>query len=77
MGTWIGVALVAVIGCIPIIGQPVQVDEGILIDPTAGAKASLSSSGTLTYLKGRAEFTPGRSFQLRVVDGEVPARVEP
>jgi exodeoxyribonuclease VII large subunit len=28
-------------------------------------------------LKGRAEFTPGRSFQLRVVDGEVPARVEP
>jgi exodeoxyribonuclease VII large subunit len=28
-------------------------------------------------LKRRAEFTPGRSFQLRVVDGEVPARVEP
>jgi Tol biopolymer transport system component/tRNA A-37 threonylcarbamoyl transferase component Bud32 len=39
-------------------GQPVQMDEGILIDPTAGAKASLSSSGTLIYLKGRAEFQP-------------------
>jgi serine/threonine-protein kinase len=39
-------------------GDPVQLDEGLLIDPTAGAKASLSSSGTLTYLKGRAQFQP-------------------
>ena len=40
------------------VGQPVQVDEGVLVDPTAGAKASLSPSGTLAYLKGRAQFQP-------------------
>ncbi|MGI8618333.1 MAG: TolB family protein, partial [Gemmatimonadaceae bacterium] len=28
------------------------------IDPTAGAKASLSASGTLAYLRGRAQFQP-------------------
>jgi exodeoxyribonuclease VII large subunit len=28
-------------------------------------------------LKRRAEFTPDRRFRLRVVDGDVPARVEP
>jgi serine/threonine-protein kinase len=33
-------------------------DEGVLIDPTAGAKASLSALGTLAYLKGRAQFQP-------------------
>ena len=37
-------------------GQPVQMDEGILVDPNAGAKASLSPSGTLLYLRGRAQF---------------------
>jgi serine/threonine-protein kinase len=39
-------------------GQPVQMDEGVLVDPTAGVKASLSASGTLAYLKGRAQFQP-------------------
>ena len=33
-------------------------DEGILVDPTAGVKASLSASGTLAYLKGRAQYQP-------------------
>ena len=40
------------------IGQGVQVGEGVLVDPTVGAKASLSASGTLTYLAGRAQFQP-------------------
>jgi serine/threonine-protein kinase len=39
-------------------GDPVQLDEGVLVDPTAGVKASLSASGTLVYLKGRAQFVP-------------------
>src|SRR5688500_9747005 len=38
------------------IGDPLQLDAGVLIDATAGAKASLSSSGTLAYLSGRAQF---------------------
>ena len=38
------------------IGDPVQIDDGVLVDPTAGAKASLSASGTLAYLRGRAQF---------------------
>jgi hypothetical protein len=40
------------------VGDPVQLDEGVLVDPTAGVKASLSASGTLAYLKGRAQFLP-------------------
>jgi len=40
------------------IGDPLQLDAGVLLDPTAGAKASLSSSGTLAYLSGRAQFQP-------------------
>ncbi|MEO7648186.1 MAG: hypothetical protein ABIV11_08135, partial [Gemmatimonadaceae bacterium] len=40
------------------VGDPVQLDEGVLIDPIAGAKASLSPSGTLAYLSGRAQFQP-------------------
>jgi Tol biopolymer transport system component len=40
------------------IGDPVHLDEGVLIEPTAGAKASLSASGTLAYLRGRAQFQP-------------------
>ena len=40
------------------IGQAVQLDDGVLVDPTAGAKASLSASGTLAYLRGRAQFQP-------------------
>ncbi len=40
------------------VGDPVQLDEGVLIDPAAGAKASLSASGTLAYLRGRAQFQP-------------------
>ena len=37
-------------------GAPIQLDDGVLIDPTAGAKASLSVSGTLAYLRGRTQF---------------------
>jgi serine/threonine-protein kinase len=40
------------------IGEPVQLDEGVLVDATSGIKASLSSSGTLVYLRGRAQFQP-------------------
>jgi serine/threonine-protein kinase len=40
------------------VGDPIQLDEGVLFDPTAGAKASLSASGTLAYLRGRAQFQP-------------------
>ncbi len=40
------------------IDDPVQLEEGVLVDPTAGAKASLSASGTLAYLRGRAQFQP-------------------
>jgi serine/threonine-protein kinase len=40
------------------IGEPVQTDEGVLVDPTGGAKASLSESGTLAYLRGRAQLQP-------------------
>jgi len=40
------------------IGEPVQLDEGVLVDATSGVKASLSSSGTLVYLRGRAQFQP-------------------
>jgi serine/threonine-protein kinase len=38
------------------VGDPVQVDEGILVEGQNGAKASLSASGTLAYIRGRAEF---------------------
>jgi serine/threonine-protein kinase len=40
------------------IGDAVQLDEGVLVDPTSGIKASLSRSGTLAYLRGRAQFQP-------------------
>ncbi len=40
------------------IGEPVQLDDGVLVDQTAGAKAALSASGTLAYLRGRAQFQP-------------------
>jgi eukaryotic-like serine/threonine-protein kinase len=40
------------------IGDPLQLDEGVLVDPTAGIKASLSATGTLVYLRGRAQFQP-------------------
>jgi serine/threonine-protein kinase len=39
-------------------GDPIQLEEGVLFDLTAGAKASLSASGTLAYLHGRAQFQP-------------------
>ncbi len=40
------------------VGDPLQVGEDVLVDPSAGVKASLSASGTLAYLKGRALFQP-------------------
>jgi serine/threonine-protein kinase len=39
-------------------GESIPLEEGVVIDPTSGAKAALSESGTLVYLKGRAEFQP-------------------
>jgi serine/threonine-protein kinase len=38
--------------------DPLLIDDGLLFDPTAGAKASLSASGTLVFLRGRAQFQP-------------------
>ena len=40
------------------IGDPLQLEEGLMVDATAGVKAALSLSGTLIYLRGRAEFEP-------------------
>jgi len=39
-------------------GEPQLLEDGLLIDPTSGAKISLSASGTLVYLKGRAQVQP-------------------
>jgi serine/threonine-protein kinase len=39
-------------------GEAVPMEDGVVVDPTGGAKASLSASGTLVYLKGRAESQP-------------------
>ena len=39
-------------------GEPVQLEDGIVVDPTGGAKAAVSRSGTLLYLKGRADYQP-------------------
>jgi eukaryotic-like serine/threonine-protein kinase len=48
-------------------GEAVPLEEGVVIDPTGGAKAALSASGTLLYLKGRAEYQP-----VLVKNGSVP-----
>jgi eukaryotic-like serine/threonine-protein kinase len=37
-------------------GTPVQLEEGVLLDPGAGVKAALSRAGTLAYLRGRSQF---------------------
>ena len=39
-------------------GESRLLDDGLLVDPTAGAKISLSASGTLAYVKGRALMQP-------------------
>ena len=39
-------------------GDPVPLEQGVIVDPTGGAKATVSASGTLMYLKGRAEYQP-------------------
>jgi serine/threonine-protein kinase len=39
-------------------GDPIQLADGVLYDATTGAKAALSASGTLAYLRGRAQFQP-------------------
>lgn len=38
------------------VGSPIHLDDGILLDPAAGAKASLAAAGTLAYLRGRSQF---------------------
>jgi eukaryotic-like serine/threonine-protein kinase len=42
------------------VGEPVQLDDGVVFDATQGAKASLSTSGsgTLAYLRGRSQLQP-------------------
>ena len=40
------------------VGDPLQIEDGLLYDPTAGAKASLSTTGTLAFQRGRAQFQP-------------------
>ena len=40
------------------LGEPVLIEDGVLVDKTAGAKAALSLSGTLVYMRGSAEFQP-------------------
>ena len=40
-------------------GDPVQMDEGILVDGQNGSKASLSPSGTLVFLRGHTEYQMG------------------
>ncbi len=40
------------------LSDPVLVEEGVLIDPTAGTKAALSASGSLVFLRGRSQFLP-------------------
>ena len=39
-------------------GEPRLLINGLFIDPTAGAKISLSASGTLAYLEGRSQVQP-------------------
>lgn len=50
------------LSAVPFSGKPdgdaVQLEEEVLVDPTAGAKASLSASGTLAFLRGRAQLRP-------------------
>lgn len=40
------------------LGDPVLLEDGILVDPTAGAKVSLSPSGTIAFMRGRAQLQP-------------------
>jgi len=40
------------------LSEPLQIEDGVLIDATAGAKAALSASGTLVYIRGRSQFQP-------------------
>jgi serine/threonine-protein kinase len=51
------------------VGDPIQLDENVLVDPTAGVKASLSRSGTLAYIKGRAQ------FQLTLLKGAIDSGI--
>jgi len=39
-------------------GESIPLEDGVVFDPTGGTKAALSASGTLLYLKGRAEYQP-------------------
>ena len=39
-------------------GDPVPLEQEVIVDYTAGAKVSLSESGTLAYLRGRTEARP-------------------
>lgn len=39
-------------------GEPVPLEEGVVVDPAGGAKAALSQSGALMYLRGRVEEQP-------------------
>ena len=40
------------------LAEPIQIEDGILYDPTSGARAAVSASGTLVYIRGRSQFQP-------------------
>ena len=40
------------------VGDPVQLEEGLMVDATTGVKATLSPSGSIVFLKGRAQLQP-------------------
>ena len=37
-------------------GDPVTLEDGVVVNPNAGAKAALSPTGTLVFLRGRADY---------------------
>jgi Tol biopolymer transport system component len=58
------------------IGDPILIEEGVLVEPTAGAKVSISATGTLAYLRGRAQFRPALA-QASSASAPVPMIREP
>ena len=40
------------------LGDPQVMESGLFFDPTSGAKVALSASGTLVYMRGRAQLQP-------------------
>lgn len=55
------------------VGPSTPLEEGVFVDPTVGAKAMLSPSGTLAYVRGRSE----QQVVLARRDAPVPAVLFP